>query len=248
MMKAHLDEALGRDAAILSCGDTFDVMNGKYDKRASKAACRPEHQVDNYLDALVQTGADWFAPYARNHVMFGVGNHESVIKVKWETDLIERFIGLLNARSGVTVYNGSFSGWVRFAFTTRAGTRGDAVKHSVSLHYDHGYGGAAPVTEDMIQHQRRSVYLPDADIVISGHTHGAFVSERARVRLNKAGQVVQDIQTHIKLSSYKDDYGKGTGGWASEKGLPPKPLGAWWLRFFWSGRHKAVIYEVIRAK
>ena len=50
MMRAHLDDALRRNAAILSCGDTFDVMGGKYDKRASKAGLRP---VLAELDLLV---------------------------------------------------------------------------------------------------------------------------------------------------------------------------------------------------
>lgn len=248
MLKAHLDLALKRNAPVFSNGDTFCAMQGKYDKRASKSALRPEHQVDNYLDTIVNDAAEWFAPYAKNHICFGVGNHESSIKTKLETDLIERLVCLLNAKTGSSVYNGGFSGWLRFSFCFDSSRGLKTVHKTITAHYDHGYGGSAPVTDDIIQHQRRAVYLPDADIVLSGHTHGAFMQERARVRLSKAGRVYHDVQTHIKLSSYKDDRGDGFGGWASEKGIPPKPLGGWWLRFYYCPRRVAVLYEAVRAQ
>ncbi len=250
MMKNHLDQALDRGAAILSNGDTFDAMGGKYDKRSSKSNLRPEHQCDNYLDALVDTASDWFAPYAHNHIFFGVGNHEESIKTRWETDLIERLVCLLNSKTGSSVYNGGFSSWTRFSFTGERKDRADKsqINQTIVCHSDHGYGGSSPVTEDVIQHQRRSVYLPDADIVLSGHTHGAFTQERARVRLSKHGRVYHDVQTHIKIPSYKDDRGDGFGGWATTKGLPPKPIGAWWLRFYYCSRNAKVLYETIRAK
>jgi hypothetical protein len=172
MLAAHLDEAVRRQAIILSNGDTFCGMQGKYDKRSSKAAVRPEHQVDHYLDALVTTAADWFSPYAHNHVFFGIGNHESALKSRHETCMIERLVALLNARTGSSIYNGGFSSWTRFSFTKEKKGRGEPILQTITCHSDHGYGGAAPVTDDIIQHQRRAVYLPDADLVISGRSHG----------------------------------------------------------------------------
>jgi Rieske Fe-S protein len=38
----------------------------------------------------------------------------------------------------------------------------------------------------------------------------------------------------IKCPSYKDAYDDGAAGWEVSKGHPPKPLGAWWLRFYWN--------------
>lgn len=244
LQKEHLDLAVERNAVVLDAGDFFCCMQGKYDKRASKSSVRPEHQTDDYFDAIVEDAADFFAPYAKNLLFIGVGNHESEVKKRHEIDLIERVTSLITSKGGSPVRSGSFSGFVFFQFRSKkmAGTI-----RTITAHYDHGYGGGGPVTDDLIQHHRRAAYLPDADIVMSGHTHGAWTQERARKRVTARGAIYQDVQTHIKLNTYKDDYGTGAAGWAVEKGLPPKPRGAWWLRFFWANKYKRVFYEVIRA-
>lgn len=239
----HLNEAKKRGAAVIDCGDLFCMMQGKYDKRASKESVRPEHQKDNYLDAVIETAAKFFAPYARNMVVLGVGNHESAITKRLETNPTERLCALLNTVSGGTTYNGGFSGWVKFNFRA-----GPTTKLTSTLHYDHGYAGGGQVTQDAIQHQRRSTYLPDADIVISGHTHDSWVRENARVRLSPHNKIYHDIQTHIKLPTYKEEYSDGYGGWHVETGKPPKPIGACWLRFYWSRKDERVLYEATPAR
>lgn len=241
----HLKEAKSRGAAILCAGDLFCLMQGKYDKRANKSALRPEHQVDNYLDAVINTATQFFAPFAHNFVVVATGNHEQAIADRHETNMIDRFVGAMNQKTGSHIANAGFSGWVIFSF--RDGS--NPARTPINLHLDHGYGGGGPVTSDLIQHQRRSVYLPDADIVISGHTHDHFVKETSRVRLSPQGNIYHDVQTHVKIPSYKDEYRDGYGGWATAtKGMPPKPQGACWLRFFWSRAEEKVLYEVTRAQ
>ena len=244
----HLEEAKERNAGVMSCADFFCAMQGKYDKRANKSKVRPEHQRDDYLDALIETSVEFFKPYSKLFHVIGMGNHEQAIMDRHETNLIERFCGAINHATGSRIKSGGFSGWLIFKFWDGKGA-GRKNKRIV-LHYDHGYGGGGPVTDDMIQHQRRAVYLPDADIVISGHTHGSFIREMARVRLDtERGGIRHDIQTHIKIPSYKDEYKDGYGGWATaSKGMPPKPIGAWWLRFYWDGARETVGYDVIRAQ
>jgi len=242
----HLEEAKRRNALIVDIGDFFCVMQGKYDKRASKAAVRPEHQVDDYLDSVINTAGKFFKPYAKQFLCIGFGNHESAISKRHETHLTERLIGVLNNGTGAHVYNGGFAGWVLFRFPHDSG--GSRESYSVKLHYDHGYGGGGQVTHDAIQHQRRAVTYPDADIIISGHTHDAWVKEFGRQRCGRLGNIFQDIQTHIKLPTYKDDYGDGSSGWHAETGKPPKPLGAWWLKFTWDRKLRKIVYDVIRAR
>lgn len=64
LLKKHLDEALNGDHDILINGDLFCLMQGAYDPRKSKADIRPEHNVVNYFDAIINTAVDWFTPYA----------------------------------------------------------------------------------------------------------------------------------------------------------------------------------------
>jgi hypothetical protein len=243
--RKHLQEAKDKGAAIVSAGDTFCLMQGKFDKRSNKSAVRPEHQVDNYLDAVVSTAADFYQPFAHNFVCFGVGNHEQAIASRYETRVIDRLVGILNDRTKSNIHVGGFSGFVVFTFLSQRAASERSTR--VVLHYDHGYGGGGAVTDDMIQHHRRSTYLPDADIVISGHTHSAWMREMARVRLAGNGAIRHDIQTHIKLPTYKEEYGDGFGGWHVETGKTPRPIGGWWLRFFYDFDKKRVLYQVVRA-
>lgn len=248
MQKDHLNQAVERGAYILENGDHFCAMQGKYDRRSDKSSVRPEHQYGDYLDRLVQTAAEWWRPWQDRFIWCGEGNHEEAIKNRHETDLIERFVSLMNA-SGARVINGGFGGYIRFRFGQDCGS-GDVKQKSttVTLHADHGYGGGGPVTHDAIQHQRRQVYLPDADIIWSGHTHDSWTKWVARKRLSGQDVVYQDEVLHLKTSTYKDDYGVGEGGWHARTGKPPKPLGAYWLRFTWNRRLQRVVFDVERAK
>lgn len=230
MEKKHLEQAKDRGAGVLTFGDYFCAMQGKWDKRSSKDSIRPEHQCGNYLDALVREAADFNVPYAANHVLFSDGNHETSIRLRHETDLVERLCATMHDRTGASIQHGGYTGFVRFqwAFGNH--------RESVTLWYTHGYGGGGPVTKDMIQAHRQRNYIGDADIMVSGHTHDSWTDSHMRVRLNHHHQIEQVRSRYIKLGTYKDAWADGAGGWELEKGHPPKPKGAWWLKFEWAGR------------
>jgi hypothetical protein len=77
---------------------------------------------------------------------------------------------------------------------------------------------------------RKAVYLPDAHIVVSGHTHDRWIFPVMRTHLRKNGEQELREQLHLKLGTYKDEFTPGHG-WAVEKGMPPKSLGGIWLHF-----------------
>lgn len=221
----HLDQAIERKAGIIDLGDLFCAMQGKYDPRANKQGCRPEHQVDNYLDALVDTASEFFAPYTRNIIQMSSGNHETSVLKRCETNLTARLVNSLNVSTGSNIYVGGYSGWVIFRF---AGP--DRVR-TKKLWYIHGYGGGGAVTRGVLETGRRAAYLPDADVIVSGHIHESWLMSISRIRLREDGFLYQDEQSHICLPTYKEEYGEGQGGFHIEKGRPPKPLGAAWLTF-----------------
>jgi hypothetical protein len=95
------------------------------------------------------------------------------------------------------------------------------------------------------------VVLPDANIVATGHTHDSWFFTNARSRITSEGVEYIDEQLHIKIPTYKNEYGVKDSGFHMEKGRPPKPLGAVWLKFS-LGRTKNISntvlkYEAIRA-
>lgn len=213
LLKKHLEYARTNNAGVFIFGDLFCAMQGKYDPRGGKESIRPEHNVVNYLDAIVEDCAAYFEPYKDNLLLVTPGNHETSILKRMETDLIGRFAKIVGCETA------TYQGWITF----RASIKSGQTKTVMSYH--HGYGGGGPVTKDVIQASRKAVYLPDADIVVSGHTHDRNIFPIQRARFNTlTGEQSLKEQLHLKLGTYKDEYTAGAG-WATEKGHPPKSLG-----------------------
>jgi hypothetical protein len=238
----HLKEARAKDAPILDNGDFFCAMQGKFDKRANKDDLRPEHQTARYLDALIATATTDLSPYADLLTVRGQGNHETSIQKRHETNLTERLVQSLKPSSD-NIYVGGYSGFVVFDIHHK-GTRSKSFK----LYYHHGHGGGGPVTRGVIQTNRQAVYLADADLVWTGHTHDTWQVPIARVRLNQNCSAVEHTrQVHFRGAGYKEEFGSGYDGWHIERGGPPKPIGAWWLKF--SHVSDGVIdYDLIEAR
>lgn len=245
MQKSHLEEAKRVGAGIIDVGDLFCAMQGKYDPRASKKDVRDEHNVSSYLDALVNTASEWFAPYAGNFICIGQGNHETSILKHQETDLTERLVHSLREKTGADVHNGHYGGYVRFNFQSDR----ERDRQSVTLKYYHGHGGGGEVTKGLIQANRRAVIYPDADIIATGHVHEMWVMEQGRERLSQHGKVYDSVQTHVCLGTYKNEHNGGKGGYHTEKGRGPRPRGAYWLTYRWGGARYGgrMLYELTRA-
>ena len=240
--RKHLDLAVERGAGIVDVGDMHCAMQGKFDKRSDLTACRPEQQEGRYIDSLVECAADFYAPYAENFVVIGTGNHETSILKRHETDLTERTCERMSAISGHKVHSGGYGGWVRFVVKINNTNR------QCNMKYFHGSGGGGPVTRGVIQTNRMAVIFPQANIIVSGHTHDQWIVPIAREKLYKSGKVGMDEALHVRCGTYKDEYLDGFGGWHIERGGPPKSLGAMWLRFYvTSSKNNEVGWEVIRA-
>ena len=237
LQRKHLDQALAENCPIIDNGDLFCAMQGKYDKRATKSKVRPEHANNNYLDSLVDTASKWFAPYAKNFVCIGEGNHETAIQNRHETNLIKRLVDNLNKEPGANIHNGRYGSWARFVFTNPHGK-----SNTMTLKRFHGSGGGGPVTKGVIQTNRRAAFL-DADIIFTGHIHESWSLTTVREQLMRNGKVRLRNQLHISGATYKDEYKQALGGWHVERGAPPKPIGAQWLIF--SLKHEDGAYQVV---
>lgn len=216
----HLKQAKERNAGVLQLGDFFCAMQGKWDKRANKGDLRPEHQDGRYLDVLVKTAAEYLDPYAENYLFLAHGNHETPVLGRHETDLTE------NLAERLSIPAMGFSGFVRFLFSRK----GQGSRTSRILFWHHGSGGGGDVTKGTIQSNRRGASVDGVDIVCSGHIHESWYLTIPKVRLNAQGKWETFDVHHLCTATYKDEYTM-SGGWHIERGAPPKPLGAWWLRF-----------------
>lgn len=224
LLKSHLDAALAIGADIHLNGDTFCLMQGAYDPRKNKADIRPEHNVANYIDAVVDTAIEWFSPYAHLIKVIGYGNHESNIIKRLETDVIERFVNGLNAANKTNVKIGGYGGWIIYNFS-----RNNTGSVNYKIKYFHGSGGGGPVTKGTIQFNRMATMVEGADMIWMGHVHEdhelTYTVEKISVH-NKV--MLRDILM-VRTATYKEEYNDGKYGWHVERGAPPKPLGGRWL-------------------
>lgn len=221
MLKRHMDEALEYDAPIFVIGDLFCAMQGKYDRRSNKSDVRPEHQSGDYLDKLVETASEWFAPYSQNLVLIGQGNHESAIRDRHETCLLDRLAYRLRAEGGLTRMGG-YDGWVRIMLETHKGHRDSWVGY-----YHHGAGGGGPVTKGIIDFNRLAEQVV-ADFFVMGHVHRSMTVENVVRQLNIANRVEIVDRDYVRLSTYKEEASSGHG-FATERMMGSRPLGGKWL-------------------
>lgn len=236
----HLEEAVDRDAGILDIGDLFCAMQGKYDRRSDLSQCRPEHREGRYLDSLVETAAEFFEPYADRWCLLAPGNHEGSILKYHETDLTQRLAERFRAK-GSPVVTGSYAGFVRF----RVNIAGRSL--SRTMYYIHGHGGGGIMTHGVLNSRRRQSFLPEADIVWSGHTHDAWNLRLSKASLTREGHLRLDDVHHVSTPGYKDEFSP-LEGWHVERGAPPKPLGAAWLRLSIDYRSKPVNHRRLRVE
>lgn len=239
LLTRHHEEAIAKNAPIFKFGDVFCAMQGKWDKRADQSQLRPEHRGGNYLDLLVNTATNYYAPFAKNIALITPGNHEGSILKRHETNLLERLHARLREKSTVP-HLGSYTGFVQFRFDN-----GHGSQETILLHYHHGYGGGGEVTRGMIDNNRtRGQYL--ADIYVDGHIHRRNSDENILTCCNGHGRIVRRQQLFLRASTYKDE---STGdGYHVENGRAGRPLGGWWLKFRLKKIDGEMIVEVIEQR
>lgn len=220
-LRRILDEAVEREALIVLLGDTFCAMQVTGDRRGHKSAVRPEHQRDDYLTALVETAIEWFTPYKERLWIVLHGNHETAVMKHHEVDLVKHFVRGLDA-SGESIATPGYSTYALVRL------RRQNQRETVPLWLAHGHGGGGPVTKGVIQAHRRAVTYPDARVVVSGHIHTSYFVAHEQHRVRQSGRVYQVAQEHYVVSSFKNEFGKGEGGWHVERGGGPSLPAGWW--------------------
>jgi len=243
MERRHLQLAREREAPIVDLGDLFCAMQGKWDKRQSRDALREEYHQGPYLQTLVSEAVRFYGPFADLWAYMGTGNHETSILNRHEFDLTGELVERMNDKWGGNIRNNGYGGFVRFMF--ERGTGDAKEKRTLNMRCYHGTGGGGPVTKDTIRLNRLMIEA-DADIYAFGHTHDKWAMVLHRAGLTRMGRVMQKRILALKCATYKDEWGRGNKGWAIEKGHPPKPLGAWWIKFTWH-RTDGVIAEAVEA-
>lgn len=223
LLKKHLDWCKDNQIPVIINGDFFCLMEGRGDNRRSRNV-RPEHSNTRYLDSIVETAVEWFAPYSDIIKVIGYGNHETGVIKYQETDLLRRFVDLLNYKCKSDIQVGGYGGWIIIK-QTFYGT----IQGSTKIKYYHGSGGGGVVTKGALNLTRALEMYEDMDVFTMGHIHENSSRNDVRECLSvhsKTGYAVKQKNIHLMLTgTYKEEYEEGAYGWHVERGAPPKPLG-----------------------
>jgi len=223
LLKNHLDYCLKENIPVIINGDFFCLMQGKGDKRGNKSDIRPEHNNAKYLDSIVETAVEWFSPYAHILTVLGYGNHETNIIKYQETDILQRFVDLLNYKNKSNVMTGGYGGWIIIKQYI------NKKMVSYKIKYFHGSGGGGVVTKGALNLTRALEMYEGFDIFTMGHIHENSSRHDVRdtvVYVPKNGYKLVQKELHLMITgTYKEEYGDGSNGWHVERGAPIKPIG-----------------------
>ncbi len=229
LLKQHLNYCKKESIPIVIVGDMFCLMQGRGDNRRNKSDILPEHNNSHYLDSIVETAVEWFAPYAHLIAVIGYGNHETGI-IKWqETDILKRFVKMMNLKHHMDIKLGGYGGWVIYNLRIRKG-KGDSkgVTAAFKHKYYHGSGGGGVVTKGALNLTRALEMYEGMDIFSMGHIHENASRNDVREDLeyiNGKYKLKHKEIHHCITGTYKEEYEDGSKGWHVERGAPPKPLG-----------------------
>jgi hypothetical protein len=223
-LKKHLDYCLENNILIHINGDMFCLMQGRGDNRRNKSDIRPEHNNAKYLDSIVETAVEWWSPYAHLLTVIGYGNHETGIIKYQETDILQRFVDLLNYKNKTNVHTGGYGGWLIINQMYRSNCR-----QTSRIKYFHGSGGGGVVTKGALNLTRALEMYEDFDVFTMGHIHENSSRNDVREMIkyhSQKGYEIKHKNIHLMLTgTYKEEYGDGSHGWHVERGAPVKPVG-----------------------
>jgi hypothetical protein len=226
LLKHDLDYCLKNEIPIMFNGDTFCLMQGAYDPRKMKGDIRPEHNNARYFDSIIETAVDFFLPYAHLLTVVGYGNHETSIIKRQETDVIQRFVTLLNYKAGSNVMTGGYGGWLIVNQLVKAKSN---ATQATKIKYFHGSGGGGLVTKGALNLTRAMEMYEGYDVFTMGHIHENSARNDVRDSINfhpSKGYYFNHKQIHSMITgTYKEEYIDGLYGWHVERGAPMKPVG-----------------------
>lgn len=197
MFEKHLAMAEELKAPVIIGGDLFDAMQGHDDPRRSLDELQKKYKHSNYMDLIVVDMADTLLKYKVQYFI-GMGNHETAVQNKVNTNLTERICYAINQGGGHAMSMG-YWGFFRLIYQYE---KGNSAYRKV-LYWHHGSGASAPITKGVLETVRQSSYLPEADIVLNGHNHQEYILSLNRIKLSDTGIPYEEYQHFVRTPGYK---------------------------------------------
>jgi UDP-2,3-diacylglucosamine pyrophosphatase LpxH len=244
LFEKHLKLAEQQGSPVIIAGDLFDAMQGRDDPRRSIEELKAEYKVASYYDAIVLDVSKFLQKFKVPYYIIALGNHETSVLRKINTDLVERLCYDLRLHGQPAEAMG-YWGYIRFMFNYKHG----GAAASKTLYFHHGTSTSAPVTKGVIQTNRQSVYIHDADFVLNGHNHHSYCLPVQIEKLNqKTMQPYTQSVWYMRTPGYKQSPGDSmqTWGYGAEKHRTPTPRGCMFLDMTYTHSNDSVEAEILQ--
>jgi UDP-2,3-diacylglucosamine pyrophosphatase LpxH len=236
-IERELEKARELDARIILLGDIFDGIwcgDPRYMPAVSIQRLEGRNQL---IRETVQYGKEFLKPYADLIDIIAIGNHEETVLKHHHYNLIQELCRELTTDDHVVNY-GKRSGnaFYRFEYPN-----GGAVQ-TVKIHYTHGSGGSAPVTDGLIKMKHKKIHLEGFDIHVSGHTHTqAYAPKVAFYPSDNDAEMKERHANLICVGSYGDLI---EDGWESTKEFAPQRKGGYYADVQLVGKYRDKSIEI----
>jgi hypothetical protein len=225
--------AVDAGARLSLNGDVFGFILPGDMKRYTRG--NDPGDVDDKIGAAVEQAEKVLLPYVDMLDMIGCGNHETSVLKYHSVDATKMLIGFLNrsrSKDLPPIRHGGYTGFCRYVFAEDDG--GHA--HAYTIYYNHGQGGAADVTNGIIDLQRRG-YI-DADLVWMGHKHKCMSTMLpSTIGVDHMGKIFEAPKRGLMTGTYVknvDETDAGASGYrlsfAEERMRTPQGQGGALLR------------------
>ena len=224
----HLKLAEKLQAPVLIAGDLLDAMQGKHDPRRTPEDLKKQYKVSAYYDAIVKDTTMFLSKFDIPLYILALGNHETGVLTHAGTNLLQTVAYQLRVEHKKEAVSMGYWGYIRIMFRYKKGMD----NASKIIYFHHGISGNAPVTKGVIQVNRQSTYLYDADFVLNGHNHAAYLMPIQVERLNqKTMKVYTETVFYLRTPGYKKSPADSMKVWGfgAEKHRAPLPRGCMFL-------------------
>ena len=244
LFEKHLKLAEQKQSPVIIAGDLFDAMQGHDDPRRSAEELKAQYKVSHYFDAIVLDASAFLRQFKVPYYILAMGNHETSVLNKINTNLIERLAYDLRLHGQPAEAMG-YWGYIRFMFKYKKG----AAATSKLLYYHHGASTNSPVTKGVIQTARQGVYLHAPDFVLNGHNHHGYTVPIQVERMNpKTMTPFTETVWYLRTPGYKMSAGDSlqTWGFGAEKHRTPTPRGCMFLNMTYSHTSDTIGSEILQ--
>ncbi len=226
LMEDGLKKAVKLERPVFFGGDMLDIMQTRHDPRRARGTNNSDQF--KYLNYICDEAVEFLTPYAQQIFAWFMGNHETVVLKNSDVDVISLIITRLKDVTGCHIEQMGYSGYVIYKFDTGKTSQ----RRNPRMWVHHGYGGNAPATKGVLNVGRRAAAYPDADVLVTGHTHECWAMPFTQERMSERGEMYKNVQWHVQVPSLKDESKKKTGsGWGIEKGFSPQVNGFAWITY-----------------